>query len=288
MKLKDIFTPKLLSGLAVVGVVGTAVLAAVEAMSSKDEIKSLKEKIPDEKKSNKLSVSTWYIPRVAGYFKRTIVIGGVTVTCVIASCYLSGLQLAAMAGTITALVTQRDAIEKEVCKIPGGREALERAKKDAAELIAEKKTSQDKKNKLKPWKYQCVEDTGNGDLLCLEGWSGRLFRSSLDAVEQAQSRFNDARDEELPFSKDPDGTTYPTALAVNDLYREYGIEATQLGHDYGWPASDDWYPTRRIEFINTLLKIEQQDEFTKKRYNEDLLVIEIDPNYLPMECWQEY
>ena len=87
--------------------------------------------------------------------------------------------------------------------------------------------------------------------------------------------------------KNGDYESYPAALSMNDLYYEYGVERTQLGHQYGWPADDDYYPTRRIPFENTLIKLDDLDSESKLKYKEDLLVIEIHPDYLPMECWQE-
>lgn len=124
--------------------------------------------------------------------------------------------------------------------------------------------------------------------MCLEGWSGRLFRSSLDAVEQAQARFNDYRDESYNIQA-PNGDTesFPAALSMNELFDEYGMERTQLGHEFGWPADDDYYPTRRIKFMNTLITLDKLDPVTRARYNEDLLVIEFEEGYQPMQCWQE-
>lgn len=287
MKLKDIFTPKMLSGLAVVGVVGTAVLAAVEAMSSKDEIVKIKDEIPEEKKDSKLAVSAHYIPRVAGYFKKTIVVGGVTIGCVVASCYLSGLQLAAMAGTVSYLVSQRTAIEKEVSKLPGGKEAIDKAKKEVAKLTAEKKLKEESEKRL-PWKHQSVEDTGNGDDIFVDEWSGRVFYSSVDAVLKGIDAINARRDEGLglPFTDDTD-VNFPEAMPYNEIFIAWNLEPSGIGHQFGYPASDDYYEHRDIPFEIHKLEYEEMDKTHQERYGRSIYTIYLPSSFYPMEAWQE-
>lgn len=288
MKLKDIFTPKVLSGLAVVGVVGTAVLAAMEGMASKEKIQKIKEEMPEEKKESKLAVSSYYAPRVAGCFWKTIVVGGVTITCIVASCYLSGLQLAAMAGTVSYLVSQRTAIEKEVSKIPGGKEALDKAKKEVAKLTAEKKIDEAEKKKS-PWLIQTIEETGEGEDIFIDEWSGRVFRSSPEAVKKAWDSINARRDEglDLPFSDDGD-MNIPEAIPYNDIFIALNLEPSGIGHQFGYPANDDLYSHREIPYEIQRLEFDDMDESQKKRYGEGIYVVHIPSDYYPMECWAEY
>lgn len=286
MKLKDIFTPKALSGLAVVGVVGTAVLAAIEGMASKEKLEEIRANVPEDKKDSKLAVSTYYIPRVAGLFWKTIVVGGTTIVCIVASCCLSGLQLAAAAGTVSYLVTQRSAIEKEVSKLPGGKEALAKAKAEVAKATAIKKIEEDEKKK--PWTHQSIEETGLGDKLCMDLWSGRLFRCDPDAVLKAWEEFNTERDEgmDLPFSDDHE-ENFPIASSYNDIYTKLNLEPIGLYSQYGYPANDDYYATRSIPVEIEHLKFEDMDELKKAKYGEDLYILKYPDEYSPMECWLE-
>lgn len=284
--LKKIFTPKVLTGVAVVGVVATAIFAAKETPKAKENWETEPEGPVAEKDA--LKVSAMKVASVAWDYKGTIVVAGITIGCIIGSHKLSMKEIAALTASCGYLAANRDMLEKEIRKLPGGEEALKHVKQEVLEKRAEEATDKEPIFK-KPWAYQSVEDTGNGDLLCMEAWSGRLFRSSLDAVEQAQARFNDMRDEDGFDCQVANGDyqSYPAALSMNDLYDEYGIERTQLGHDFGWPADDDYYPTRRIKFENTLIKLDELEPVSKSRYNEDILIIEIGTDYHPMLCWQE-
>lgn len=282
--LKKIFTPKVLTGMAVVGVVATAVVAIHEA---KKEAKEEPREEAEETVKDAKAIITKGVNK-AWRYKGTIAVGTATIGCIIASHKLSMKEIAALTATCGYLAKNRDKLETEIKKLPGGEEALKVVKKELIEEHVEKATDAEPIFK-KPWQYQNVEDTGNGDLLCIEAWSGRLFRSSLDAVEQAQARFNDMRDEDGFDCQLTNGDykSYPAALSMNDLYNEYGIERTQLGHDFGWPGDDDYYPTRRIKFDNTLIKIDDLEPKYRDRYHEDILVIEISNDYHPMLCWQE-
>ncbi len=290
MKLRDIFTPKVLSGLAVVGVVGTAVLAAMEGMASKEKIQKIKDEMPEEKKESKLAVSSYYVPRVAGCFWKTIVVGGVTIACVVTSCYLSGLQLAAMAGTVSYLVSQRTVIEKEVSKIPGGKEALEKAKKEVAKMTVDKKAEEDEHKSLLPipWRGQSIESTGNGDDIFVDEWSGRVFYSSLEAVKKACDDINERREEglDLPFSNNVE-VNFPLAMPYNDILIAFGLEPSGMGHQFGYPASDDWYEHRAIPFEITKVEYGDLTPTQQRRYGKGIYVISIPDGFYPMESWQE-
>lgn len=284
--LKKIFTPKVLTGIAVVGVVAVAVMSAKETPNAMKEWRYIPEEPVAEKDALKFCATK--VARVAWEYKGTIIASGVTIVAIIGSHKLSMKQIAALTATCGYLASNRDMLEKEIRKLPGGEEVLKRVKKEVMEKHVEEATDKEPTFK-KPWHYQSVEETGNGDLLCMEAWSGRLFRSSLDAVEQAQARFNDMRDEDGFDCQLTNGdyASYPAALSMNDLYAEYGLERTQLGHDFGWPADDDYYPTRRIDFENTLIRVDELEPISKARYNEDILVIEIGEDYHPMLSWQE-
>lgn len=288
--IKKIFTPKLFTGLAVVGVGVTVFLAVKETRKvvQEESVPEAIAEVVDDVKDIKPSLNK--IADVAWHYKGTIISSAATILCIMASHKLSTKEIAALTATCGYLAANRDALEKEIVKLPGGKEALERVRKEIAEKGAQKALDNEEKEPKSKWKYQSVEDTGNGNLLCYDCWSGRYFRSSLDAVEQAQARFNDMRDSD-GFSiqeRNGDISEYPAALSVNELFDEYGLERTQLGLQYGWPADDEEYYThRRIEFVNTLIALDKLDPATRTRYNEDLLVIEYGEGSYPMECWME-
>lgn len=283
IKLDKIFNPKMLSALAVAGVVATAIMAALEGINGSDVIREAKKTAPKE---GIWAISKHYIPRVTKAFWKTVVIGGVTVFFIVTSCYLSGLQIVALSGTIAGLVSQRDAVEKEIVKLPGGKEALAKVKKEVALATAEKKVTENPKRV--PWKLQTIEDTGNGDDLFLDEWSGRLFLSSEEAVRKGFDSFNDERDEgmDLPYNSSGD-MNLPPASSYNDLFTAWGLVPSGLGWAFGWPASDDYYEHRSIPYTIEVIPVEEMKDKELKKYGKDLHIIRIPAGFYPMECYLE-
>ena len=285
IKLDKIFNPKVLSALAVAGVVATAIMGVIEGMSNGDK---LRETVKTAPKSGFLAISRHYIPRVTVSFWKTIVIGGVTVFCIVTSCYLSGLQIVALSGTIAGLVSQRDAVEKEIVKLPGGKEALRKVKTEFAQATVEKKANE-KPKPFTMWKSQTIEETGHGDEIFIDEWGGRVFKSSMEHVQAGIIKVNTERDEgmDLPFA-DGKEVNFPVATAFNDFYIAWDIEPTGLGASFGYPASDDWYNSRTIEFEIITLEQKDMDPVMWERYGQRIHLISLDPDYYPMAAYLEY
>lgn len=284
IKLDKIFNPKVLSALAVAGVVATAIMAALEGINGSDVVREAKKTAPKE---GVWAISKHYIPRVTKAFWKTIVVGGITMTCIVTSCYLSGLQIVALSGTIAGLVSQRDAVEKEIVKLPGGKEALAKVKKEIALATAEKKSEKPKPFTM--WKCQTIEETGHGDEIFIDEWGSRIFKSDLDHVQGGIDKVNDERDEgmDLPFS-DKGDVNFPVATAFNDFYIAWDIEPSGLGATFGYPASDDYYDSRRIKFKIITLDEKDMDPVMWKRYGQRIHLISLDPDYYPMQAYLEY
>ena len=121
------------------------------------------------------------------------------------------------------------------------------------------------------FKHQTIEETGNGDLLCIEGYSGRIFRSSREAVEEAQKQ----------LSKQYIEDKY---CCYNDYYRNLNILETQFGYDHGWANNEDWYyKNEKIEFRNEIIPSDAEGN----EFGEDILCADLEPEWYPMECWME-
>lgn len=189
---------------------------------------------------------TNYIPVAA--------VGTVTIAGIVVNHRINVKQIAALGATAAYLAANRDAIEESV-KERFGEDALNDIRADAR-----KKTADVDRRSL------VAETTGNGDLLCFEGYSGRWFRSDEESVRKAirtlDERFRDGE-----------------YLCLNDFYELLGIEPTHFGHQFGWAANEDYYDYKRdgiaikATFMNDLSR------------NEPVLAIEIFT--YPMECWME-
>ena len=283
-KLSKIFTPKVLSGLAVVGTVATAILAAADGMSAKEHIDKAFAEYPEDREKTKLKVATYMVPRVGGYFVKSAVCAGGTIVLIVASGYMSGLTIATLTGTISYGITHRDKLETEIQKLPGGKEALKRVKNEIAKYNVEDKISKEKEKKNKKsntCKFQSIEETGNGQMLFVDMYSGRVFRSNLDSVEYAQCKFNDMRDEGLPF-----GEEMTAPLSYNDLFDLYNLSHSHWGYQFGYRSVPINNPgAQRIEFENTIVKLKDMLETNSDIYGEDVCMISIVNGLYPETDW---
>lgn len=185
--------------------------------------------------------ATWkyYIPVAA--------VAGATIVCILATKRLNAKELASVTAACTMLASKKSAIEKEIEKRYG---------KDAAEDI--------RKTVDKTWKSQTIEDTGKGKLLCIEGYSGRLFWSSEEAVKKAIDDFN------YLYRRDQ-------YVCLNDFYELLGIETSHFGHQYGWVYNSDYYDEEPLNIQAEV--VEDKDRGCN--------ICCIDVYTYPMECWQE-
>lgn len=193
---------------------------------------------------------TWpcYVP--------TVFLTLATTGCIIGSYYLDRRQIAALTGTVAILTANRGKIEEAV-KEKYGEEGLNAIKQ---KLIS----GSEKEVEI----IQTVaEETGKGDLLCFEGYSGRWFRSSEEAVIDAEKE----------FSKRFKEGNY---ICLNDFYELLGIEITHFGHTFGY-VPDEWYYDHEggIEFANTIIPADKTDRGEAVLY--------IDLFTYPMEGWYE-
>lgn len=178
-------------------------------------------------------------------------LGGATIASIVVNHRFGAKEVAALTATAAYLASNRDALEQKI-EEKFGKEALQEIKQE----IHDKQVT---------YNGPSIEDTGKGDLLCLEGYSGRWFWSSKEAVEEAQRKLNEQ------FKND-------IYCCLNDFYDYLGIAQTHFGHQFGWVNNEDWYDEAYgIEFANSM-------GFDKEKGQT---VMYIDLNTYPMECWQE-
>ena len=253
--------PTILTVAAAVGVGVTGYLAhkgtkkADEILSEFPESEKLE---TDEKEIAKEELKrTWkcYIPAA--------VVGSATIGCIVASHVMSVREIAALTATCTYLVKNRDRLEKKLKEAVGEEKYNEIKKK----LVGEEGKLTLAKKEIKEAFHQTIEDTGNGaehdKILCFEGYSGRWFYSTREAVVKAENRLNEMFGAEK-------------YCCLNDFYQFLGIERTHFGYQFGWVNHPDYYDGP-IFFDNTKVFYEE--------LGCDVLIIEIQT--YPMECWQE-
>jgi len=173
----------------------------------------------------------------------SVVSGVVTCACILTSNHISQKALAGTAATCAYLLSNRDRIKKNL-------EGTKELDISNASMIA-------------PWEGPSIEWTGKGTTLVIDAYSGRMFYSSMKAVESAE----DAVNELLSCAE---------CVSYNDFYRELGISITHFGDQFGWNPYFENYEGP-IEFINTVHRDDRGEEF---------IVIDIFSTSFPMENWK--
>ena len=220
------------------GVVGVAVLSGNCTLKAE---KILREKNLENAPIQDKAKETWkyYIPVVAAC--------GLTIASVIATKRLNTKELATVTAACGYLAQKGSAVTREI---------IDRTNNEvAADVIKDAKIE---------YTGQTIEDTGNGKLLCIEGYSGRLFWSSEEAVRDAVKWFNELY-------------THEKYVCLNNFYEILGIETSHFGHQFGWAYGSDFYDEAPLD-----IKVEVVPD---KNYKCNICCIDI--YTYPMECWQE-
>lgn len=263
----------ILTVIAVGGVAVTTVLAARGGLKADDILKERDQNlIPEVSKEEdgNPELNTWYPPSMREIFDLTwqcyipaAISGAITIAAIIGSQYISAKQIAALTASVSMLVASRDQLEQAI-RDKYGEEGLN-------ELRSKMKLFKPEKEYIRIY----AEETGKGDLLCYDRYSGRWFRSEEDEVKKAIKEYSDMFKQGL-------------YLSLNDLYRLYGIDETDFGFQYGYAATEMCY-----DFEDGIpMYVSRMFE---PKYGEDVLYIFMgDPGHggayavLPMECWLEY
>jgi len=129
-----------------------------------------------------------------------------------------------------------------------------------------------------------IEETGKGNLLCLDKYGGRLFRSDEGAVRKAIKTFEEDYIRACcMFDEDP-AHMYMATYNYNDLYSLLGILPTTFGDQFGY-TNVDGYRTDDLQF-----KIELIDDYSSEflgKINEPILVFEPEYGCYPNEFYRE-
>lgn len=247
------------SGIAVVGVGVSNFLTAYRSPQFEENLEKY-----DGSKPKAVAKTYW----------PTFVAAGLTCTSIVLAERINLKEIAAITGVCTYLVNQRDKVADAIRT--GDLNRAKTALKETADPDMEERV-----------KYYCkagpsVEETDRGDLLCFEGYSGRWFRSSEEAVNRAIQKL---REQFI------DGEY----VCLNDFYTELGLSQTHFGHDWGWCNNPDYYdepPYIEATYMETgKYLMSAVDEWFglpvgEKAYNSEPILV-IDIFTYPMQGWME-
>lgn len=183
----EIFTkknsPAILAGLAIVGVVSTA-WSAFKAGPKADKIleeyrRDIKDCYPNDKEA-KRTVTIETVKKMVPVVAPTIIMGGLTITCMIGSHSISSRRVAVLSAAYSLSESTVKNLNNKMEEILGEKKA--RAVKDA---IMKDKLKADSEKDRKIMSDENFVIPSDGTVLCKDMYSGRLFYSSAEKIKQA-------------------------------------------------------------------------------------------------------
>lgn len=252
-KIMGIFTkfttdnsPLLLTTVAAVGTVSTAVLATratIKAVRIADEsmrVEMFDEFGPDydvvnnpagmrwDKKALVKEVWTLYIPPLS--------VAVITVTCIVASNRIGTRRAAAMAAAYTLVERNFEEYRSSI---------VEKIGKNKEQAVRDENIQ--RRMDANPMSASSVIITGGGDVPCYDVYTGRYFKSDMETLKKAQ---NDLNYKILNHQY----------ASLNDFYNSIGLPNIPQGEEVGWNSdklmelsfsttmTDDQRPAISFEF----------------------------------------
>lgn len=213
-------SPTILTVSAVLGVIGTAVLAyrcspkAHQIIEEKRKDMSL---VQNGDKKAKRAVVLETAKELTPVLLPPVIMGSATGACIIGSNTISSRRIAVLSTAYTLGEKTIKELNLKMDDILGEKKA-----KTIRDAVAKEKMDQNPP----PKDESQIVITGNGDVLCRDSYSGRYFRSNAEKINQAISELSAmARDEMY--------------VTLNDFYYALKIPTVPLGDDLGWSVDDE-------------------------------------------------
>lgn len=199
-------SPSILTGLAVAGTVATVYLTGKATFRAADIIREdayIAGLNADPQTTREKVELVWklYIP-AAGT-------GVMAISCMIAANRIGTRRAAAMAAAYTIADKALTEYKEKVIETIG-------AKKEAA---IKDSVAQDQVTSSSTGREVIL--IGNGDVLFLDSYSGRYFKSAVESIKKAQNDINYQLIHEFSAS-------------LNEFYNKIGLSSTEAGSEVGW------------------------------------------------------
>jgi hypothetical protein len=213
--------PTILSGVAVVGVIGTVVLAvkatpnAMVAITEEKEVSDPDLSNEDAREIVKENYANWNILKSARVCWRCYIPAGLagtaTIACILGANAIGLRRNAALLAAYTLADTSfREYKDKVIEHITS-----QKAQKIEDEIVADKIA----KNPPRP---ETVIITGGGDQLCYDTLTGRYFKSTAEKIRKA------AQDLDARILQDD------MYASQNEFYDLLGLDGCTAGQELGW------------------------------------------------------
>lgn len=199
-------SPAIMTAIGVAGVVSTAYLtgtATVKATSLYFEHERQLDEMPRKEATKWLFKYTWrlYLPAAVSTLA--------TITCIVCANRIGNRRAAAMAAAYTISEKAFAEYKDKVVEKLGDKK--EQAVRDEIQQDRVTRTSEESKNVI----------IAEGDVLCYEAFTGRYFKSNMEALKKAQNDTN------YQMIND-------NYASLSDFYNRVGLPPTATSDEVGW------------------------------------------------------
>jgi hypothetical protein len=208
-------SPALLTGATVTGIFMTAWMAFKAGPKAKEIMDRHKSMSTPETKEEKRAEAKALVKELTPVVLPPIGMGITTAVCAIGSNKISSKRIAVLSAAYSmsesALKDYQNKVTElfDVKKVQKVKEGLAKDKLE--------------KNPMQP--NHEIYLTGDGDVLCMDEYSGRYFRSNAQKIGQSINE----------LSADLQSDMY---VSLNDLYDKIGLPKVPMGDDFGWNVED--------------------------------------------------
>lgn len=213
-------SPTLLTGSAVIGLLATTVMAyrcspkAHEIIAKKRDEMYLVQ-LDDKKAKRAVVLET--AKELTPVLLPTIIMGTATGACIIGSNTISAKRITVLSAAYTLSEKTVKELGVKMNDILGEKKA-----KTIRDAVVKDKMDQNPP----PKDESQIVLTGNGDVLCMDSYTGRYFRSNAEKIGQAINELSAmARDEMY--------------VTLNDFFYLLKIPTVPMGDDLGWSIDDE-------------------------------------------------
>ena len=204
-------SPAILIFLGITGMVSTVVMACKATPKARDILDELHEQQEEMEEENTKPVQIAKdIKAVAPLYVPSILMGSMSIACIIGSYSITNKRMAALATAYS--ISER---------------TLHEYQKKVIETIGEKKEERIRDEIAKdhvrdnPPSSNEIILTDGGDMLCYDSVFGRYFKSNINTIRRAESVLNRRLISEMYVS-------------LNDYFDEVGLPPTRMGNELGW------------------------------------------------------
>ena len=211
-------SPAVLSGVAMVGVVATAIAAYKAAPVAQKIVEEKKKELDLTKpsdKSAKRAVVKEAVKEIVPVMAPPVLMGTVTIGCIFGSHSVSNRRIAALSAAYSISQNSLKDLTAKMNEMLGVKKT--QSIKDAV--------TKDHLRSTPPPKEEQIIVTGDGTCLCKDMYSGRYFYSNADRIGKAIAW----------ASSEARSSMY---VCLNDFYDQLGLQSIPLGEDLGWNVDD--------------------------------------------------